>query len=403
MNFKVSQSNLKNFEAKMTKLSNKAHKLGLEFGYEIQGYEMKSLELKDETGYKFSVQYKEFSVDVWGMEFKISDWNFLATIQPVSDGVNLVRSYVGEVDHSYRTIEPRCEHCNTVRNRKDTFVIQNVVNGETKQVGRNCLADFIGHPSAETVAKFYESLSEIKETVFSDEPCDEVLDRSPYYYNLVEFIAYVLEDVENYGYVSASRSRDEGIISTKNSASNSMFKGEQIDSKYFENAKSLLGIAIGNLEPRRDNLNDYEYNLYTILTSDAIEYRMFGYAASIVPFVHKIQETEQKETSKVASQWIGETGQKITGIKVILVADIETPGYYGTTHIVKMLAGNDLLVWFSSNNGARFYNIGDEITISKATIKELGDFRGEKQTIIKSVKFVEDEENLKIEKEMYGL
>src|SRR3954470_6769761 len=39
----------------------------------------------------------------------------------------------------WRTAKPTCDHCNTQRSRKDTFIIQ-TPEGEIKRVGRNCLA-----------------------------------------------------------------------------------------------------------------------------------------------------------------------------------------------------------------------------------------------------------------------
>ncbi len=55
---------------------------------------------------------------------KMAGWQFAATIEHDEDG-NIIRQVPGvEVDLSaYRTVAAWCSHCNTARNRIDTFVV----------------------------------------------------------------------------------------------------------------------------------------------------------------------------------------------------------------------------------------------------------------------------------------
>jgi hypothetical protein len=67
-----------------------------------------------------------------------------ATIQHTPEG-NILRTVPGFetlLPARFRSCDTACEHCNTDRIRKDTYVLQAEA-GEWKQVGRNCLADFL--------------------------------------------------------------------------------------------------------------------------------------------------------------------------------------------------------------------------------------------------------------------
>src|SRR6188474_1381037 len=72
---------------------------------------------------------------------RANGWTFVAKIEHTVAG-NLISCAPGEtLDESYRTAKAHCDHCNTQRGRTETFVIRSP-EGELKQIGRNCLADF---------------------------------------------------------------------------------------------------------------------------------------------------------------------------------------------------------------------------------------------------------------------
>ena len=64
-----------------------------------------------------------------------------------------------------------CEHCGQDRRRNDTYVLQSD-SGAWKQVGRNCLADFLRSDDASGLAEYAEILADIDEFMseFEDEP-----------------------------------------------------------------------------------------------------------------------------------------------------------------------------------------------------------------------------------------
>lgn len=126
----------------------------------IEKYNRRSVKL-GVAPLKFSVQTivtmvkgeekKHLEVSFEGDPAKINGWEFLGTIQHV-EGANILRSVSGreELPEAFRTVKPHCEHCEHKRSRKDTFILKS--EDTFKQIGRNCLRDFLGHDPSTALA-----------------------------------------------------------------------------------------------------------------------------------------------------------------------------------------------------------------------------------------------------------
>jgi hypothetical protein len=89
-------------------------------------------------------EHRWLEVSFTGDPAKVGGWEFVGTVQHTETG-NLLRSVPGrpEIPEVFRTVSPHCGHCDKNRVRKDTYVLNQ---GENfKQVGKNCLRDFLGH------------------------------------------------------------------------------------------------------------------------------------------------------------------------------------------------------------------------------------------------------------------
>jgi len=95
-------------------------------------------------------------------------WSFVAAIQHMTDddgrARNIIRSAPAfrteSVSPLLRKAYPVCEHCNTARKRNDTFVIQHN-DGSRKQVGRQCLRDYVGDSDGADVLAYAAFESEV--------------------------------------------------------------------------------------------------------------------------------------------------------------------------------------------------------------------------------------------------
>ena len=120
MNCKIPTRNLENFRSKMEKISSKCAKYGCAFSYKEIG--MTTI-VVGKIG-----RISAMEVEVEGIA-SINGWKFLAQIEHHETG-NIVRSYA-EIDPSWFTCEPKCDHCNVKTYRKVTYIIENE-SGERK-------------------------------------------------------------------------------------------------------------------------------------------------------------------------------------------------------------------------------------------------------------------------------
>lgn len=162
--FNIQKENLPRLKAKLAPIIRKANKLGLQAPHlKVIREWVKEVPSQNDIRITYQVEMVEIEVD--DLKASLSGWSFLGTIDHHEAG-NIIRfnpDFQGEVNvDKYREAKPNCDHCKHQRNRKDTFLMVNE-SGETKQIGRSCIKDFLGHPSAEYYAQWAEWIYEASE------------------------------------------------------------------------------------------------------------------------------------------------------------------------------------------------------------------------------------------------
>lgn len=184
MVYSILEANMERLEKKLTRIQNKCKRFGCSFTYEKVGEEFKTL--KDERGVEYKAKF--ILIEAEGKAV-LNDWVFVASVQHTEKG-NIINS-TGcsiEVPERYYTSEPICEHCNSKRARKDTYIVMNQVTGEFKQVGKSCLKDFTQGMDASMIAQYYSFFDEL---VKGEELWQERWIEP--HYDLKEFLCYVSE------------------------------------------------------------------------------------------------------------------------------------------------------------------------------------------------------------------
>ena len=293
MMYEIFEDNMPRLKAKLTHIENKCHKYGCEFHFEELGEVFHEVMVDHNPLHKVTVRY--IQVEVSGMA-KVNNWEFVATIEH-SKPVNVVRSFRPEVEIPVRyfTADPICEHCNTRRYRKDTYLIRNTETGEFKQVGKSCLMDFTNGLSAEAVAQYISWFDELIK--------GQSIEGSSYkcYYDVAEILQYAVEAVRLYGY---TKTYSEGV-STKEIVMEQKFEtgdyNKRIEEDHFdvnhrgnkERTEAILG-WVSTLE------DDYGYltNLKAICTKDFCESRDFGFICSAVVTYDREVEKKVRKASQ---------------------------------------------------------------------------------------------------------
>jgi hypothetical protein len=76
-----------------------------------------------------------------------------------------VNTVPGEsIPAQFHNVEPICEHCNTKRNRNETFLLQEIESGNYKLIGRQCVRDFIGY-DATTIFRYLSAIRSLEDEI----------------------------------------------------------------------------------------------------------------------------------------------------------------------------------------------------------------------------------------------
>ncbi len=100
-----------------------------------------------------------------GPEPRAEGYEIIARLEPLPDGhAQIIRRMpnispaAAALDiESFRGRAQYCDHCNTLRRRKNTYLLYSDEAGDLKQVGRTCLADYTGTELSEAVLKHAEA------------------------------------------------------------------------------------------------------------------------------------------------------------------------------------------------------------------------------------------------------
>ena len=131
----------------------------------------------------------------------------------------------------------------------------------------------------------------------------------------------------------------------------------------------------------------YADRLIEVKLSDIAEWSAWG-QAHFTSEAKKIIDTFLAATQpQENSEWIGEIGEKIKGIKIQLIRKYSFEGKFGITNVYTFKTKNgNHLTWFSST--FQSVEINNWVTLKYATIKDHNEYRGVKSTVITRAKLV---------------
>lgn len=394
MAYSILEANMERLEKKLTRIQNKCKKFGCSFTYEKVGEEFKTL--KDDRGVEY--QAKFILIEAEGKAV-LNDWMFVASVQHTEKG-NIINS-TGcsiEVPERYYTSEPICEHCNSRRARKDTYIVMNQITGEFKQVGKSCLKDFTNGMDASFVV-WYASVKEIFEEVQGWEvgSCGW----SERYYSTKEILQYCAETIRHFGYTKTDcigdstrdRMKEFFDVSTGNTR---WYQQKEIDSireqmdkvgfnPESSESKKMVEDALAWLETQPAS-NDYMHNLKVVTSLEWTQYGKFGLLVSLFPTYNRELEYQAKKKRQnmegLNSHFVGQIGDRLTiqvdRVKCITSWDSCFNGYTQTTTYVWKIVDveGNVFTWKT----ATFLDEENPPASIKGTVKEHKVFMDVEQT-----------------------
>jgi len=390
--YRVPACNVEALREQIAEMNKKAAKLGApeivltQVGTEIE---------KRKNASKIEIEFVYHLFKVEGATPKLEGWTFVAVIEQLGEE-NLVKIVPGEnCPGLFRTTDYHCDHCNTDRRRKEVFVLRHD-DGTHKQVGRNCLSDFLGGKSPEGVLAWAQIIFELDSTVRESES-EGWCHGGRYSPSIDEYLAVVAICIRRIGWISkkAAESMFPEPMTTAYLAwrvctdTKSRTIGELIEEKELYVEDRDLELAKAAVEWAKalptDQSNDYQYNLGVACRAGIVNPSTQGIIASVISayqrHLDRVEELNIKGREKFLDEHVGVVGQRggFAGLTVKSMKYFD--GNYGVKTLVRFKDPEGrTLIWWASGE-VEWLKEGESYDIS-ATVKEHGAHNGYKQTVL---------------------
>lgn len=395
MTYAIFEGNMERLEKKLNKIYNKCRAFGCSFHYEQVGETFK--EVKDEKGNTHMARF--ILVEAEGTAI-VNNWEFVATVEHTEKG-NVFSGISGiEVPARYYGSEPVCEHCNTSRYRKYTYIVRNKETGEFKQVGKSCLKDFTNGMSAEAVAQYMSMFDTLIEGEAPEPGChiENYLDKE-------EYLKYAAETIRHFGYVKAGGEETSTALRALDYYEADRNRAVTRDYlEYLKEEMNRVGFDAHSPEVEaqvkdaldwiagQNEISNYIHNLKTVCGLNYVARKNFGLLASLFPAYNREMEKMAKWKDRYGdeskSKYVGSEGDTITAdVKSVrCMTSYDTP--YGVKRIYKFIdkTGN-VYIW---KTGTVINNESSVISVA-GTVKGHREFRGFKQTELTRCKITKAE------------
>lgn len=338
----------------------------------------------------------------------VNGWTFVATIELGDSEVGLVINRVPDVfpdtgiPLEFRKTTNYCSHCNKNVRRNNVYVVRHNVTGEWKQIGRQCLGQFLGGVDPEDVVRYMES------TINFDALCSGASDPNFFGFrsrvetlDLMQTLVFTGFAIDKLGWLSRSKSRElsqngENKRATADYIESAYFTPEkdqdyktkelvqafddlteQDKQKYVENAeRAVEWIRSTNDEER----SDFLHNLAVTCSHETFNRKHMGIVVSLlVAYNYATAQQEKKNIEKLTSNYVGVVGSKLT-FQAKVVNLVETQSQWGQKTGVMFVdqQGNKLLWWASKVVDVQV-GMNYEVT---AKVKRHSEYKSVKQTEI---------------------
>jgi hypothetical protein len=341
----------------------------------------------------------------------IGGWSLVSVIEHTTDPEigNLIRNVPGmETPVAYRQADCLCQHCGTIRRRQETFLL--LKDGEYKQVGRNCLADFCRDPVAAegmiswaTYCSSADGLLREAEEWGGNGGC--------HYYEIEHVLQLTACLIRTFGWLSRKAARERGelelrsIPATADLVAKVCFDVQwRKDLKLVEAVDSMdasdSAAAAAALEWIRskkgeaETLGDYIYNLLVVCNGDQIPSKHFGLACSLISAYARELESDAERAARdaragqdaIVSQHFGTIGKREVFTLTVRACQ-QFDSDYGVKTLCRFAdAAGNVAIWWAS--GSRQFTVGGQYR-GKATVKQHGEYKGTKQTVLQRCDFEE--------------
>lgn len=326
-------------------------------------------------------------------------WNFVGVITPSKQGKAILKltPTAGDAPGIRRLHSANpyyCDYCKKVRQRNETFIINN---GDTyRQVGRNCLKDFVGGADPQALLNFFSWFSSpeaMEASLFASVGGGGEDDdgyggaggrRGAEYLSPLDILTTTVAVLEvRGGYVSAKVENGRSTASdvrfvywgriTRDTPQSEVVAQQQIRNlrdqpKTKEEAQKIID-WFKALPPSTIESNTFFQNVKVMIDEDAVESKQIGYIVGLYPAYQRAQQQSAERSptgARLVKEWPAEWGegpQPINNEHATVKFVRNLVGTYGTSQLVFMMLDNGYgVTWkYSGKNDIKE---GDEFNIT---------------------------------------
>lgn len=371
--FVIPLSNRARFQDRMAALARRAKKLGLEpakftFGRNV----VKTVTVEVGKGPRGEPLVDNIDVPAVEVTVEMTEpphmqgWKLVA-IRELVDDEAVIQCLPGSKTEPWmhERAPGACQHCNTTRNRKDTFLLVHE-DGRHIQIGRQCLQDFLPGTSAAEIAahaEYYASMASDLDEL--GEGWDEmagggasidIVDVGP----ILNVTAML---VREFGFLSRVKAEETGVESTSDTVKMYLFSTSPSDAKFRhahpitekdkETAKKTLEWA-ATITPEDCQSNDFLEKLSTLLRLGHGRMKHIGIIAAAIPSylrTQRFKEMDKDLLPPAEREYVGEVGKREFFTVKLKSEPFAKLGDFGTTYIHNFIVeGGHSAVWFGSSN-----------------------------------------------------
>lgn len=339
-------------------------------------------------------------VRVEGETPKLPGYTFLGTLdhEAFAGDAVMVRAVPGhELPVEYRAVSPgRCDHCGKHRRRTETFVVRHDATGKTSVVGRQCVADYLGGQDPKRVVSWFAALNRFVESYGDPDGWGYGGYAEPSW-SAAWVLAATVYVVHEYGWVSRAKARDTGcgqatadrvyeVVEGPGSMAPRHVQEEwqrtvthvRETARYHERAAATVAWVEAEWADK-PGASDYEYNVVQALAAPVVTRKTLGVVCSAYQAWRRANEERKAREARPVSKHVGQPKERFT-VEAEVVFERETEGYYGTTHVIKLVTTDgNVLTWFASR--PQEVEVGQRYEVT-ATVKKHDSYKGEAQTVV---------------------
>ncbi len=360
----------------------------------------------------FSGRYKVYKrITIDGGLVRLPGWDFLATVEKLraKDGsVETLLHLKPGADDSLDLSEFRgrdvCDHCNTRRYRKETYLVRKEETGEVVQVGSRCIRDYLG-THGENIARVCGYIRSLVVSLEDEEGLGGWGSYVPPEFDVEVYLSYVARTVRDDGGAFLTR-KAAPDNATADRASEEMMPSDHTlkliskgkrgpllnpEDEDRETAKEINALVLS--WTGKDAEGNYRTNLQTVFRAGLMTPRHTGLVASAFLALQRAREVEakrkaRKELAKTSAH-VGTVGERLeVTLKVTAVRWFSNA--YGDTALVSMIdaSGNVFKTWNSGRFGSEASKLmeKDDTTVTvRGTVKKHDVFQDVKETLLARV------------------